>query len=48
MISALISDIIRSLVPWKTNELKVVGFEPATGPLFYFRENIRINAFDKY
>jgi FkbM family methyltransferase len=22
---------------------KVVGFEPATGPLFYFRENVRIN-----
>ena len=30
----------------ENKELKVVGFEPATGPLFYFRENIRINAFD--
>lgn len=31
----------------ENTELKVVGFEPATGPLFYFRENIRINAFGK-
>jgi FkbM family methyltransferase len=25
--------------------IKVVGFEPALGPLFYFRENVRINKF---
>lgn len=24
---------------------RVVGFEPATGPLFYFRENVNINGF---
>ncbi len=28
----------------ENKELKVVGFEPAAGPLFYFRENIRINS----
>jgi FkbM family methyltransferase len=25
--------------------IKIVGFEPAKGPLFYFRENVRINSF---
>jgi FkbM family methyltransferase len=25
--------------------IRIVGFEPATGPLFYFRENVRINSF---
>jgi FkbM family methyltransferase len=30
----------------ENKELKVVGFEPAAGPLYYFRENIRINSFD--
>lgn len=25
--------------------IKVIGFEPAAGPLFYFRENVRINKF---
>ena len=27
----------------KNNNIKVVAFEPANGPLFYFRENIKIN-----
>jgi FkbM family methyltransferase len=26
-------------------DVEVVGFEPATGPLYYFRENVRINNF---
>jgi FkbM family methyltransferase len=25
--------------------IRLIGFEPATGPLFFFRENVRINAF---
>lgn len=31
------------LAAMENKEIKVVGFEPATGPLFYFRENVRIN-----
>jgi FkbM family methyltransferase len=27
--------------------VKVVGFEPAKGPLFFFRENVRLNGFTK-
>jgi len=26
-------------------DLIVVGFEPATGPAYYFKENIKINHF---
>lgn len=29
----------------ENKNIKVVGFEPATGPLYYFRENIKINKF---
>ena len=29
----------------ENKNIEVVGFEPATGPLFYFRENVRINRF---
>jgi FkbM family methyltransferase len=29
----------------ENKDIKVVGFEPATGPLYYFSENIRINNF---
>ncbi len=29
----------------ENKDIQVVGFEPATGPLFYFRENVRINNF---
>jgi FkbM family methyltransferase len=28
-------------------EIKVVAFEPASGPLFYLKENVRINNFKK-
>jgi FkbM family methyltransferase len=31
----------------ENNQIKVVGFEPATGPLFYFRENVRINNYQR-
>lgn len=31
------------LAELENTSIKVVGFEPATGPLFYFRENVRIN-----
>lgn len=35
-----------SLIASMENEnIKVVGFEPATGPLYYFKENVRINNF---
>jgi FkbM family methyltransferase len=30
----------------ENREIKVVGFEPASGPLYYFKENIRINNFE--
>ena len=30
----------------ENKNIKAVGFEPATGPLFFFRENIRINIFE--
>lgn len=30
----------------ENKDIKVVAFEPAAGPLFYFRENVRINKFD--
>jgi FkbM family methyltransferase len=33
------------LAEWENKDIQVVGFEPATGPLFYFKENIRINRF---
>ena len=29
----------------ENKNIKVIGFEPASGPLFYFRENIKINKF---
>jgi len=29
----------------ENKEIEVVGFEPATGPFFYFKENVRINNF---
>lgn len=31
------------LAAMENPDIKVVGFEPATGPLFYFKENVRIN-----
>jgi len=35
-----------SLIAAMENQnIKVVGFEPASGPLYYFRENVRINNF---
>ena len=34
------------LAAMENMDVKVVGFEPATGPLFYFRENVSINNFD--
>lgn len=33
------------LAAMENEKIKVVGFEPAQGPLFYFKENIRINGF---
>lgn len=33
------------LAGMENKSVKVIGFEPATGPLFYFRENISINNF---
>lgn len=33
------------LAEMENPEIKVIGFEPASGPLFYFKENIRINKF---
>ncbi len=33
------------LAEMENSNIKVVGFEPATGPLFYFRENVRLNQF---
>lgn len=33
------------LAEWENKEIRVVGFEPASGPLFYFKENVRINNF---
>ncbi len=29
----------------ENKDIKIVGFEPATGPLYYFRENVRFNKF---
>jgi FkbM family methyltransferase len=29
----------------ENENIGIIGFEPATGPLFFFRENVRINAF---
>ncbi len=34
------------LAAFENKSVKVVGFEPASGPLFYFRENVSINKFD--
>ncbi len=31
------------LAELENTQVRVVGFEPATGPLFYFKENVRIN-----
>jgi FkbM family methyltransferase len=33
------------LAAMENAKVKIVGFEPASGPLFYFRENVRINSF---
>ena len=33
------------LAEMENSNIKVVGFEPATGPLYYFRENVRLNQF---
>jgi FkbM family methyltransferase len=33
------------LAAMENEKIRVVGFEPARGPLFYFRENVRINSF---
>ena len=33
------------LAEMENKAIKVVGFEPATGPLYFFRENVRINHF---
>lgn len=33
------------LATMENKNIKVVGFEPASGPLYYFRENVRINNF---
>jgi FkbM family methyltransferase len=33
------------LAAMENEHICIVAFEPATGPLFYFRENIRINSF---
>jgi FkbM family methyltransferase len=33
------------LAEMENKNIKVVGFEPATGPLYYFKENVRINNF---
>ncbi len=30
----------------ENDTIRIVGFEPAAGPLFYFKENVRINAFN--
>ena len=35
------------LAEMENSDIKVVGFEPAKGPLFFFRENVRINNFQK-
>lgn len=34
------------LAAMENEKISVVGFEPATGPLFYFKENVRINSFN--
>ncbi len=33
------------LAEWENKDVKVVGFEPAMGPLFYFMENVKNNQF---
>ncbi len=33
------------LAAMENDQIEVVGFEPASGPLFYFRENVQINDF---
>ncbi|HPT20969.1 MAG TPA: FkbM family methyltransferase [Bacteroidales bacterium] len=33
------------LAAMENKEANIVGFEPASGPLFYFKENVRINSF---
>jgi FkbM family methyltransferase len=30
----------------ENENIRIIGFEPATGPLFFFRENVRINSFN--
>jgi FkbM family methyltransferase len=34
------------LAAMENEKIRIVGFEPATGPLFYFKENVRINSFN--
>ncbi len=34
------------LAAMENPEIKVVGFEPASGPLFYFKKNVQLNHFD--
>ena len=34
------------LAAMENDKIRIVGFEPATGPLFYFKENVRINSFN--
>jgi len=33
------------LAAMENNQIQVVGFEPASGPLFYFRKNVQMNNF---
>jgi FkbM family methyltransferase len=33
------------LAAMENDTIRIVGFEPAAGPLYYFRENVRINSF---
>ncbi len=34
------------LAAFENKKIKIVGFEPASGPNFYFKENVRINNFN--
>jgi FkbM family methyltransferase len=34
------------LAAWENKDIKVIGFEPASGPLFYFKQNVKINQFN--
>jgi FkbM family methyltransferase len=35
------------LAVMENKAIEVVGFEPASGPLYYFKENVKVNNFDK-